>query len=177
MMRALSLWEPWAFLWGVLGAKRNETRSWATRYRGPIAVHAAKRWTADEREICRQAPFQRRFLADLARRQPHLNLPDLQAQLPDYLEQLPRGAFIGVVLLTDCVPIEQAVETVGWEESCFGNYAPGRFAWETDGRGPWVLSEPLPVRGRQGLWTLDEATEAEIRRRLVRRPAIAGRAS
>lgn len=33
-MKAISLWQPWASAIAV-GAKRVETRSWATKYRGP----------------------------------------------------------------------------------------------------------------------------------------------
>lgn len=40
--RALSLWQPWASLI-ALGVKTIETRSWNTYYRGPLAIHAAKR--------------------------------------------------------------------------------------------------------------------------------------
>lgn len=38
----LSLWQPWATL-VALGVKSIETRSWSTKYRGPIAIHAAAR--------------------------------------------------------------------------------------------------------------------------------------
>ena len=41
-MKALTLWQPWASLIAV-GAKTIETRSWSTKYRGPLAIHAAKR--------------------------------------------------------------------------------------------------------------------------------------
>lgn len=40
-MNALTLMQPWATLVAI-GAKRIETRSWATRYRGPSAIHAAR---------------------------------------------------------------------------------------------------------------------------------------
>lgn len=40
-MKAITLTQPWATLVAI-GAKRIETRSWATRYRGPLAIHAAK---------------------------------------------------------------------------------------------------------------------------------------
>ena len=40
-MKALTLTQPWATLIAV-GAKRIETRSWGTSYRGRIAIHAAK---------------------------------------------------------------------------------------------------------------------------------------
>lgn len=39
-MKAISLWQPWAtFL--VHGLKKIETRSWSTKYRGPLLIHAA----------------------------------------------------------------------------------------------------------------------------------------
>lgn len=49
-MKLISLWEPWASLMAI-GAKKIETRSWATSYRGWLAIHAAKRWTAAERDF------------------------------------------------------------------------------------------------------------------------------
>lgn len=39
-MKALTLWQPWASLI-ALGEKRYETRSWATSYRGLLAIHAS----------------------------------------------------------------------------------------------------------------------------------------
>lgn len=41
-MKVLSLWQPWASL-VTLGVKTIETRSWSTKYRGPLAIHAAAR--------------------------------------------------------------------------------------------------------------------------------------
>ncbi len=41
-MKAITLWQPWASLVAI-GAKTIETRSWATSYRGPLAIHAAAR--------------------------------------------------------------------------------------------------------------------------------------
>jgi hypothetical protein len=38
-MKALSLTQPWASL-VVAGAKKLETRSWPTYYRGPLLIHA-----------------------------------------------------------------------------------------------------------------------------------------
>lgn len=40
-MKALSLWQPWASLIAD-GRKKIETRHWPMRYRGPLAIHAAK---------------------------------------------------------------------------------------------------------------------------------------
>ena len=39
-MKAITIWQPWASLIAC-GAKKYETRSWPTKYRGPIAIHAA----------------------------------------------------------------------------------------------------------------------------------------
>lgn len=41
-MKALSVWEPFATAIAV-GAKRIETRTWPTSYRGPLAICASKR--------------------------------------------------------------------------------------------------------------------------------------
>ena len=40
-MKAITLTQPWATLVAI-GAKRIETRSWRTFYRGPLAIHAGK---------------------------------------------------------------------------------------------------------------------------------------
>lgn len=46
-MKALTVTEPWATLIAI-GAKRIETRSWPTDYRGPVAIHASKKLTGFE---------------------------------------------------------------------------------------------------------------------------------
>lgn len=40
-MKALTICQPYAHLIAI-GEKRVENRSWSTRYRGPIAIHAGK---------------------------------------------------------------------------------------------------------------------------------------
>lgn len=40
-MKAITIRQPWAGLIAV-GEKVYETRSWPTKYRGPIAIHAGK---------------------------------------------------------------------------------------------------------------------------------------
>lgn len=46
-MKVLTLHQPWASL-VALGVKTIETRSWSTKYRGPLAIHAAARKPAVE---------------------------------------------------------------------------------------------------------------------------------
>jgi len=42
LIKAISLWQPWASAM-ALGFKKNETRHWATKYRGPLLIHAAQK--------------------------------------------------------------------------------------------------------------------------------------
>jgi hypothetical protein len=55
-MNAISLWQPWATAI-ALGSKRIETRPWATAYRGPLAIHAAKRCVKAELRTCSHLSF------------------------------------------------------------------------------------------------------------------------
>lgn len=48
-MKALSIMQPWAWLI-VAGHKDIENRRWATRYRGPVLIHAGKRFDFDPQE-------------------------------------------------------------------------------------------------------------------------------
>lgn len=56
MMRAISLWQPWASL-AMLKQKFFETRSWMPNELGPVLIHAATRWTRAQRELCQEHPF------------------------------------------------------------------------------------------------------------------------
>jgi len=46
-MKAISIRQPWAWLI-VHAGKDIENRTWPTRYRGPVLIHAAKGMTRDE---------------------------------------------------------------------------------------------------------------------------------
>lgn len=78
-MKALSIRQPWAWLI-LAGPKDVENRTWRTRYRGPLAIHAARR--LDEVYVPRFADL----LAEIG-------LPE------DY----PRGGLVGMVELVDVV--------------------------------------------------------------------------
>lgn len=46
-MKAISLWQPWA--WAILHAGKDvENRRWYTRHRGPLLIHAAQRRISQE---------------------------------------------------------------------------------------------------------------------------------
>lgn len=146
-MRALSLWQPWAS--GIaLGAKRIETRSWSTPYRGPIAIHAAKRWSGEQaRAALRMAEDDRAF------REAHSGREGLVSPAA-FVEghSWPRGCVVAVAELTACVPADGI--DVADREGRWGDFTPGRFGWVLEKVQPLV--RPYPLVGRQGLWTLSQ---------------------
>lgn len=79
-LRALAIKQPWAWLI-VNGYKDIENRSWATRYRGPLLIHAGQSESdLDEAE-----------LAGIERKH-HIKLP----------REFKRGGIVGVVDVVDC---------------------------------------------------------------------------
>lgn len=77
--KIISIRQPWATLI-VHGVKDIENRSWATRYRGPVLVHASLRPSIYS-------------LADVAR-QFGIDLPQVE---------LPLGGIVGITNIIDCV--------------------------------------------------------------------------
>ena len=135
----LSLWQPWATLIAI-GAKRIETRGWATNYRGPLAIHAAKNTT--QIEVCRELEFSE-----------HLQgwIDDWEGEKLDH--HLPLGAIVAVADLVDCVPITGAMaEQISDQERNFGDYGPGRFGWVLE--NVRRLKTPIPQRGAQKLFNV-----------------------
>jgi len=137
---ALTLRQPWCSL-VALEAKRIETRSWRTSYRGWLAIHAAKTLPAAERLLCEQEPFRTALLRDTM----------LDPTRP-LAAQLPRGCIIAVAWLDSCLPME-TIEQPGELERSFGDYAPGRYAWYLS--RVYRLEPPIPARGALGLWRIE----------------------
>ena len=139
-MKALSLYQPWATLTAA-GAKRIETRSWSTRYRGPLAIHATSVHRAAERLVVGLSPFTRVLTAITA----------AQTQV-EILSRLPHGVILATANLVDCLPIEVILNRIKLsdQELAFGDFAIGRFGWLFEDVMP--LPDPIPAIGRQGLW-------------------------
>ena len=146
-MKALTLTQPWATLVAI-NAKRIETRSWGTRYRGPLAIHAAKGFPKWAVEMCGEETFRHALVSGgMAVAEPK--------------QSLPTGCVLATCRLVDCkliVDFEMA-RTVNVRtrmlpppepERSFGDYDPGRFAWILEDIQP--LPEPIPVKGALGLW-------------------------
>jgi hypothetical protein len=77
-MKIISIRQPWASLI-VSGVKDVENRTWSTRYRGPVLIHASR--TADK---ISDDEFQSRF---------GMALP----------AAAPRGGVVGIAEIVDCV--------------------------------------------------------------------------
>lgn len=142
-LRVLTLWQPWATL-VACGAKRFETRSWATSYRGRVVIHAA-------RTTIGFVGLGRDFLRDEVLEQ--LEQRGLE------LDALPLGKCLAIATLEACRPTTEVQLDV--VEDALGDFTPGRFAWHMTGVTPL---EPIPFRGGQGL----RAAPAELVREIER---------
>ena len=133
--------QPWASLI-ALGEKGFETRSWPTKHRGPIAIHAGKsidKEAFEDKEI-RQALVKHGITSH---------------------HQLPKGAVVATAEIKECHKISKdfcelgEAETntglrISGSEYFFGFYDEGRFAWELDNINK--LSDPIPATGQLRLW-------------------------
>ncbi len=149
-MKCISLWQPWATLF-VTGAKKIETRSWATRYKGWIAIHAAKKWDAELRGICYQPPF----LEAIYKGDREL----FKSKTVDQL--LPFGAIIGAVKLDSSFQVDVMRSNVPeGDELHFGDYTPGRYMWKAS---DFIeLSEPIAYKGSQGMFDIPNEIVKQI---------------
>lgn len=175
MAKALSLIQPWASLL-VSGLKQCETRSWKTEYRGPLLIHASKRWNASLRDLCVREPFAS------ALRKIGIDLPGMGPN------GMPFGAIVGRVDLIDCFRIEcvvTAAEThpcfghdgaatlfeiqkrlfVTDLERAFGDYSPHRYAWFCVNADRF--DTPIPCNGALNLF--DVSDDLVTRREPLRR--------
>lgn len=148
-MKAITILQPWATLI-ALGEKHFETRSWPTKARGEIAIHAGKKI---DKEVFEEF---------------HSTLWGYGIFL---LSDLPTGSVVATASLAECWKWDESegvllrnnpiveYEAIGKtknrivisdKEKSFGWYGEGRYAWEmTDVR---KLPEPIPAKGQQGLW-------------------------
>jgi hypothetical protein len=136
-VRAISLWQPWASLW-LSPRKLHETRHWATKHRGPLVVHAAKRIERVDPESPLGVILEGEFGKG-------------------WYESLPRGAILGVVELLDCRRTEEIWAETDELKQCdddyyCGDFSPRRFGWL---RGDYSrFPEPIPYRGQQALFSI-----------------------
>lgn len=162
-MRGLSLWQPWATLVAI-GAKKIETRSWSTPYRGLVVIHAAKSLPTDARNFMLDSPATSALIAGLT----HLHLPYRH----DFFENPTRGAIVAVASLVRILATggtnprmigpwpHRWVRELSEQEQAFGNFEPERYGWFLE--DVRALPEPVPCRGALGLWPVPADVLAQI---------------
>jgi hypothetical protein len=125
-MKAITLWQPWASAVAE-GIKEYETRSWSTKHRGKIAIHASvKPIYQDDRE---KAEFYG-------------------------MTDMPMGAVVAIADLTDCILItDEFLSKMTESEIDWGDWRLGRYAWKLE--NVIKLKEPMKIAGKQGLWTVN----------------------
>lgn len=141
-MKALTICQPYAHLI-VCGEKRVENRTWPTRYRGPLLIHAgkSKAWLTEEDGM---------HYADGKPRK--IDYDEATGKVFDF------GALVGVAELVDCVHID-TIESRAVQQ---------RHPWlydhpHTEGPWCWVLQNVrrfgavVPCKGEQGLWECDDS--------------------
>lgn len=139
----ITLTQPWATLM-ALGWKTIETRSWSTRFRGPIAIHAAKAFP----KACRELTVQEYFG------------PMLFTGGYYRPEQLPLGQILAVCFLDGCEPTEALYPRISEMERAFGDYGAGRFGFVTSEIR--VLKQPLAFKGALGIRPMREPITEEM---------------
>jgi activating signal cointegrator 1 len=146
-VKCLSILQPWASLC-VTGEKRIETRSWNTKYRGKLLIHASM--GKQYKKIPSSDPMYKHYHLLFA----HHNLPPI--------EQLPFGAIIGSVDLIKTVKSEDFFtpdesRIAGYEiteqEKAFGDYSPNRFGWLL--ANPVMFDKLIPAKGKLGIWNYE----------------------
>lgn len=139
-MKALTICQPYAELI-ALGQKRVENRTWPTKYRGQMYIHAGKsrQWLDIE-------------LDD--------SLHEYDVGTGLYLECMEFGAIIAAATLVDCLHVDSILR--GDHDKKYpwlsGHYhVNGPWCWVLDNvsRTP----EPIKVNGAQGLWDYSAAGE------------------
>ncbi|MGD9567548.1 MAG: ASCH domain-containing protein [Sedimentibacter sp.] len=153
-MKAITIWQPWATLLAI-GAKKYETRSWATNYRGPIAIHAANK---PYKPIIEELPDEVKAALgnyfDFKHEILHTGAIIATAELVGCWEiaEDPNGPFICRPFFGDTTDKPDELIVRG-NELLFGDYTLGRYAWEF--RNMIMLDKPIPAKGKQRLWNFD----------------------
>lgn len=150
-MRVLTVRQPWA--WAIIHGQKdveNRTRNIAGSYRGPVAIHAGKAFDFSGAGVCRE------IAADYPRDLGRWRRSDWTF-----------GAIIGVVDLVDVHPARSHYERIdasvyGWTRRvCCGAWAMHSH-YHLVLANPRPFAEPIPAKGKLGLWKPDADLLAQI---------------
>lgn len=125
-MKAISIKQPWASLI-INGYKEYEFRTWKTKYRGKILIHASQ--MIDK---------------DIMTKFKHLNL------------EFPMGCIIGEVNITDCLKVDSIFNKNLKKDNNIiyeGNYT-NYYAFKLDKIIKY--KKPIKAKGRLGIWNYNK---------------------
>ena len=132
-MKVLTIKQPWATLI-MQGDKRCEFRSWQSKYRGDILIHAGK--GIDKEAMKRLVKY--------------------------LLDEIPLGKILGKVTLVDCIRMCPEFKEMLLKEnsdiytkSSFSE----NFGWQVE--NVQVFDEPIEAKGHLSLWEYDIDGERE----------------
>lgn len=157
--RALSVQQPWA--WAITsGFKTIENRSWATSYRGRVAIHAS----SNERWLTAAAYYD----LDDALFSVDPRIGEILDTDPNYLDRgfVHLSCIVGTVEIIDCVDY--------YECSSYNDYPPSPFGIDHEewasGDYCWMLAHahrfrvPIPTSGKLNLWKLSPELRSAVER-------------
>lgn len=125
-MKVLTIKEPWATLI-IDGYKKYEFRSWKTKYRGKILIHAGMSLESD-----------------------------MAKKFADYNLNCMKGAIIGEAELVDCILVDKKFhdDLIKMDPIVYGqsNHVE-TYAWKLENVEKY--NEPIYVKGKLGLWNYD----------------------
>ena len=160
IIRVITLYQPWATLLAY-GIKQNETRPKPTSHtaeKGIYLIHAAKKWTKEQSDLCLTEPFKSNL--------ENLGYP---ASLESHYASVngldgvvfPLGQIIGSFEVKECA------EVIGYHQRLtilsndmkfdmsdpelkFGDYTMKRSIWI--GQNHQILQNPIPYKEQQGYY-------------------------
>lgn len=140
-MKAITLHQPWASFIAV-GLKRVETRDWAAKHRGTLAIHAANRRVHQtDQKLIEQLIWRFEIAEDILRTNNLL-----------HAENYPVGVVIATCNLDDIVATEFAAPSQ--MERMLGNFLPKRQAWLLS--NVQMLNPPIKARGNRSIWNWNQ---------------------
>ena len=125
-MKVLTLKQPWATLVAE-GIKKYEFRSWKTKYRGKLLIHAGA--GVDKKELKR---FEK------------LNL------------EYPSKRIVAEVELEDCLELDDELNNkiIGEKNIAYGDKRRSGYAWKL--KNVKKLNIDKTINGKLGLWNIDD---------------------
>ena len=127
-MKVISIREPYASLIKD-GIKTIETRSWKTKYRGPIYIHSCISKHRINEDVSKLIKSELKYGYILCK----ANLIDCIYMDEDFIEKEKNRNYANFIC---------------------GRYEVGRYAWILDNIE--ILEEPIKIKGQLGLWNYDE---------------------